>query len=239
MTHLFIDVETLPGQTEAAREQARADTKPPGTLKKPESIAAWWEAEGEAAIEATWRKQALDPAAGELCSVSFATSDTAAVSIVRARVEPEAAFLRRAISVIDKALADAAPALQADGTPWPFAEDAYCVAHNAEFDLGFLRARCWANRVRVPRWLPKPGSRAPRDFGCTMTLFSGHGGKIGLDKLCRALGVPSPKADGTTGADVLDLWLAGEHDKLARYNAADVTACAACWWIMAGLEAAA
>jgi len=238
MTYLFLDVETLPGQTEAAREQARTDSKPPGTLKKAESIAAWWSDEGPAAIENTWRKQALDPAQGELCAIGFATSDARAMSIVRARVEPEADFLRRAIGVIDKALSDTAPALQPDGTPWPFADDAYCVAHNAEFDLGFIRARCWANRVRLPRWLPKPGSRAPREYGDSMTLFAGYGGRISLDKLCRALGVPSPKADGTTGADVLDLWLAGEHDKLALYNGADVAACAACWWIMQGLEAA-
>ena len=239
MTTLFLDVETLPGQTDCARVQAETDTKPPGTLKKPESIAAWWKDEGPAAIENTWRKQALDPAQGELCAIGFATSDTPAQSIVRARTEPEGDFIRRALGVIDKHLADTAPALQADGTPWPYADDAYCVAHNADFDLGFLRARCWAHRIRVPRWTPKAGSRAPRDFGDTMTLFAGHGGRISLDKLCRALGVPSPKADGTTGADVLDLWTSGEHGKLASYNAADVTACAACWWIMQGLEAAA
>lgn len=233
MTTLFVDIETLPGQTEAALEQARADTKPPGTLKKPESIAAWWEAEGEAAVEAAWRRQALDPALGELCALGFAVEDAPPQSVVRRLVEPEGAFLRRALAAVEDALREASPALQADGTLWPFEDATYLVGHNTEFDLGFIRARCWANRIRAPRWLPKPGSRAPRDFGDTMALFAGYGGRISLDKLCRCLGVPSPKAD-TTGADVLDLWRSEQHGALARYNVADVEATRACWLIMTG-----
>jgi hypothetical protein len=47
---------------------------------------------------------------------------------------------------------------------------------------------------------------------------------ISLDKLCTALGVVSPKVNGVDGSMVYDLWAADEHDKLARYNAADVAA---------------
>lgn len=236
MTALFLDVETLPGQTEAAREQARADTKPPGTLKKAESIATWWETEGPDAIEATWRKQALDPAAGELCALAFASLDSAPKSVVRALDEPEAAFLRRAIAAVDALLAAEAPALQADGTPWPFADGAYTIGHNLEFDLGFIRARCWAHRIRLPRWLPKPGARAPKSYGDTMLTFAGYAGRISLDRLCRCLRVPSPKADGVSGADVLDLWRGGQHDALARYNAADVQAARDCWLVLGGYD---
>jgi hypothetical protein len=233
MTTLFLDIETLPGQTEAAREQARADTKPPGTLRKAESIAAWWETEGEAAVEATWRKQALDPATGEMCALGFATLDTEPQSVVRALDEPEGVFLRRALAAVDAVLAAEAPALQADGTPWPFPAEVYAVGHNTEFDLGVIRARSWSNRIRLPRWIPKPGSRAPRDYADTMQMFAGYGGRISLDRLCRCLGVPSPKAD-CAGSDVLNLWQSGQHDALARYNAADVEATRACWLIMTG-----
>lgn len=242
MTALILDIETLPGQTEAAREQARADTRPPGTLRKAESVAAWWETEGPDAIEATWRKQALDPAQGELAALAFASLDSTPQSVVRALDEPEAVFLRRAIAAVDALQAAEAPALQADGTPWPFADGAYLVGHNLEgFDLPFLRARCWAHRIRLPRWLPKPGARAPREYGDTMLTFAGYGGRISLDRLCRCLGIPSPKADGTTGSDVLELWRSGQHDALARYNAADVEATRACWLVLTGhdVEAAA
>ncbi len=230
---LFIDLETLPGMTAAAREQARADTGPPGTYKKPESIATWWETEGPAAVDATWRKQALNPAQGEVCAIGFATEDAAPVSIVRATVETEADFLRRALGEVRKLLArEAQPMTASDGTPWPFLETPFVVCHHAAFDLPFLRARCWANRVPLPSWLPLPDTRQGKDYGDTMLLFAGHGGRISLDRLCRCLGVSSPKADGTTGADVLDLWQAVAHDRLAQYNAADVQACRACWRIM-------
>ena len=40
--------------------QVRAAIKPPATLKKPESIAAWWASEADAAAQEAWRKQSLD-----------------------------------------------------------------------------------------------------------------------------------------------------------------------------------
>ena len=46
---LIFDIETIPSQHPDAKAQARASIKPPGTLKKPESIAAWWESEADAA----------------------------------------------------------------------------------------------------------------------------------------------------------------------------------------------
>src|SRR5512139_4067132 len=80
---IYIDVETLPSLATAARDLVRESIKPPGTLKKPESIAAWWENEAPAAIEEAWRKQALDAAAGELCAVGFASDEADPVSLVR------------------------------------------------------------------------------------------------------------------------------------------------------------
>lgn len=234
MTTVFIDIETIPGQSEAARAQAKADTKPPGTLKKPESIEAWWENEGPAAIEATWRKQALDPAMGEVCAIGYAIGDEQPRSLVRGRTETEGAFLSRALGEVTRAIE---PHIPSNSPMVSLIEAAYVVAHHADFDLLFLRARCWANRIRLPAWLPKPGARAPRDYGDTMALFAGYGGRVSLDRLCRALGVASPKADGVSGADVCDLWMAGEHDKLAAYNAADVQAVAECWYVMQGCGA--
>ena len=55
---LIFDIETIPSQHPDAKAQARASIKPPGTLKKPESIAAWWESEADAAAEEAYRYQA-------------------------------------------------------------------------------------------------------------------------------------------------------------------------------------
>lgn len=226
MEHLLtIDIETLPGQSEAARALARADTKAPGTLKKAESIEAWWAGQGEAAVMETWRKQALDPALGEICAVGFAVGEeAAAVPLVRGLEEPEGDFLRRAVSAVKEAL-EASP-------HWYEIRRPFLVAHNAPFDLGFLRARCWSNRIRPPHWLPRPEDRQGRDYGDTMTLFAGYGGRVSLSKLCACLGIPDPKEHGD-GRDVFDLWKDGHHDALAAYNRADVEATRAAWLRMA------
>ncbi len=225
MILLTLDLETIPGQTEAAREQAKLETRPPGTLKKPESIETWWAEQGEAAIEEQWRKQALDPALGEVCAVGFALGETAPVeSLVRGLDETERDFLRRVLAHIKDELR------QVDH--WQELVQPFVVCHNAAFDLAFLRARLWANRLWPPHWLPKPDARQGRDYGDTMHYFAGYGGKIALSKLCRCLGIPDPKAE-TQGAEVLNLWTSGDHERLARYNQADVEATRAAWLIMA------
>jgi predicted PolB exonuclease-like 3'-5' exonuclease len=63
-----------------------------------------------------------------------------------------------------------------------------------------------------------------------MMAWAGYKNTIGLDRLCRALGIPSPKADGMDGSQVFDLWQADNHDAIRIYNAADVAAVRACWW---------
>jgi len=235
MVAIFFDVETVPSQAPDAREQARAELRPPGNMRRPETIAQWWESEGDAAAEAAYRRQALDPAQGELCCIGFAVDDADPVAVVRTLEESERDYLRRALAVVDEHLREANrqadPLLQ----PWFDGVPLYPVGHNiAKFDLPFLRWRCWANRVATPQWLPGPFARAPRDFGDVMMLAAGPTGTVSLDKVCKALGIASPKADGVTGADVLDLWLAGKHEELGRYCRADVQAVRSAWHITQG-----
>lgn len=220
---LTLDVETLPGQTEEARAIARAETKAPGNLKKAESIEAWWAEQGDAAVMETWRRQALDPATGELCAIGFATGEEGEPDcFVRAVDEPEGAFLRRALRAVQETT------IQDMRRP-------FIVGHNVQFDLQFLRARCWANRIAPPVWLPRPDARLGRDYGDTMTQFAGYGGRISLSKLCRCLGLSDPKAD-SDGCDVPDLWQRGCYAAIAEYCKGDVAATRQAWLIMAGLE---
>ena len=58
--NLYLDIESIPSQHPDALAQVRAAIKPPATLKKPESIAAWWASEADAAAQEAWRKQSLD-----------------------------------------------------------------------------------------------------------------------------------------------------------------------------------
>jgi hypothetical protein len=224
---IYLDIETLPSLATEAREQARQGVKPPGNYKKPETIAEWWKTEGEAAAEDAYRRQALDATAGELCAIGFCTDDTEPASIVRQKEEPEPEFLRRALAGIAD-LIDAAGFTGPDGRAWP--ADAFFIGHNAGgFDLPFLWRRCIVRGVRPSFKLPTPSSREGKDYGDTMTAWAGYRNTIGLDRLCRALGIPSPKATGIDGGQVFDLWQAGDLDRIARYNCADVAAVRAIW----------
>ena len=233
---LYFDIETLPSLAPDAREIARQQVKVPGTYKKPESIAAWWETEGEAAIEEAFRKQALDAASGELCALGFAADDVDPVSLVRGNDEAEADFIRRALSGVQD-LINAGGVTGPDGRAWPM--EPFFIGHNAGgFDLPFLWRRCVVHGIRPSFKLPGPSSRDGKDYGDTMTAWAGFRGTIGLDRLCRALKVPSPKASGMDGGQVYDLWLAGNHGAIATYNAADVEAVRAIWYRL-NLESAA
>ena len=225
MSELFLDIETIPSQRLDALAIAREATKPPGTLKKPESIRAWWEAEGQDAIRESWLRQALDPSIGEVSCVAVATEDGTPRAVVRQRDEEEGPFLRRAWrAIVDELRID---------PHWHEARRPFVIGHNVAFDIRFMHLRAWVNRLRLPEWFPKPDARPGRDYGCTMTLAAGFGGRVSLDALCRALWVQSPKS-ACDGRQAVELWLQGRMAELAAYCEGDVAAVRECWHIMTG-----
>lgn len=230
---LFLDVETIPGQTEAARKTASDGVRPPGTLKKPESIAAWWANEGPAAELAAWHKQSLDGGTqGELVSIAACT-DTEGQQWVqcRAQGESEAELLREFSQTVETWQRSEAEQAAGDAHYWP--SEVWACAHNAQFDLGFLWRRAIVCHVPLPQWVPGPLARAGKDYGDTMTAWAGYGQRVGLDALCRALGVESPKGD-MTGADVFPAWQAGECERIACYNLRDAQAVRNVWHRLQG-----
>jgi len=225
MTRIYIDIETIPSQQPGAREQARANLKPPGNMKKHDTIAAWWDTEGESASEEAYRKQALDAADGEICSIAWAIGDNPPIVIVRTIEHDEASYLREALVTMSASF----DAFERINTRPEFYEPGYCVGHNVEFDLGFIRRRAWVHNIMLPGFFPRPTERLGRDYGDTMTMWAGYGQRISLDRLCKALGIPSPKAEGVDGSHVFDLWQAGEYARIAEYNMRDVVATRSCW----------
>lgn len=210
-------------------------------MRKAESISAWHAEHGDEAAEEAYRRQALDPALGEICALGFAADDGPVECTVRTLAESERDFLLRALQGIEAMLAARRPDPSDPAAPWFAGVPVHPVGHNISgFDLGFLRARLWANRIKLPAWLPGPLARVGKDYSDTMTMFAGYSGKVSLDKLCRCLGIASPKSNGDGGA-VFGLWRAGEHEALASYCAGDVEAVRQCWGIMTGaaVEAAA
>lgn len=233
---LFIDVETVPSQHPEALAAVRASLKPPGTLKKPESIAAWWATEADGAADEAWRKQSFDATHGELVSIAIVSEDGQQWVDCRAPGESEAGLLGECFAAVERMRQTQAEALAPDARAW--LPDLYPVAHNAAFDMGFLWRRAIVNRVAVPAWLPGPMARAGKDYGCTMLVWAGFGGRVSLDRLCNALNVPSPKAHGMDGSQVFDAWLADDTAAIEHYNLADAQAVAQVWQVLQGMGGA-
>lgn len=233
--NIFLDVETVPSQHPEALAEVRATLKPPGTLKKAESVAAWWANEADAAAEEAHRKQSLDGGTkGEIISIAAVTEDGDQWVRCRAPGESEAELLREFFAVVEgwtQAEADKMTLGHPDA--WPI-DAHYPVAHNAAFDMGYLWRRAIINRVPLPRWLPGPDGRAGKDYGCTMLAWAGWGNRVSLDSLCRALGITSPKDEGIDGSKVYDAWQAGEVERIAAYNLKDAQTVAEVWQRLLG-----
>ncbi len=239
MTAITIDIETVPSQVPGARDHIRASIKPPGTLKKPESIAAWWKDDSEAAIETEYRKQSLDGGlAGEIISIAIVGNDLdddTGWSYCREPWEDESLVLDLfADAVTDRLTREAC---NNAGGEYNWATDPWFIAHNAAFDLPFIWHRCIVNGIRLPFKFPTPSARAGKDYGCTMLAWAGYGGRVSLDALCRALSLPSPKEGGIDGAGVYDAWLAGRHKDIAAYNLRDTLATRDVWQRLQGASA--
>lgn len=223
---IYLDTETAPDMRQGAMEAIRADIRPPASYKKPETIAQWLADEGEAAAITAWRKTALDATAGELISVSWCADDGDARTVIRGPQEDERVvligFFRQLQEMLeDGAIRDHRGQAIYDSAP-------YFVAHNATFDLGFLWRRAVILNILPPFKVPGPNAREGKDYGCTMRAWAGPRETIGLDRLCRALGVESPKGD-LDGSKVFDAWQSGELERIAEYNRRDALAVREIW----------
>jgi hypothetical protein len=222
---IYLDIETVPSQAPGAREAVRASLKPPGTLKKAESIAAWWANEADAAADEAYRRQALDGGLqGEIISVAICDDSGREWVHCRLPGEDEADLLAGVFYTVEEWTHDDARAMLPDRAEVFPVDDHQLVAHNAAFDVPMLWRRTTVLGLTRPSWLPGPMARGGRDYTCTMQLWAGYGGRVSLDALCRALKVPSPK-EGIDGSQVFDAWLAGESERIARYNLQDARAC--------------
>lgn len=226
MPDFFIDIETVGSQAPGEFDRVLAEIKPPATYKKPESIAQWMRDEAPTVAEETWRKQALSPVRGEIVAIGVATADSDPEVFARAVGESEAVLLQQFFGHVDQLL-EQASYTGPDGRAWPTAEP-YFIGHCADFDLRFVRSRAWVHGVRPNFKLPPADARVGKHYGDTSAMWAGLRERVSLRDLCLALGLPDPKAE-TSGSDVLDLWRAGDLDRIKRYCAGDVIACRACW----------
>ncbi|MHB8710199.1 MAG: ribonuclease H-like domain-containing protein [Minisyncoccota bacterium] len=101
------------------------------------------------------------------------------------------------------------------------------------FDAPFIALRSMVHGVKPTRdllegrYLYQQRSCKHIDLQEQLTFYGAWNKKPSLHLFCRALGIESPKAGGTTGDDVALLYREGKYSDIAHYNAGDLFATAA------------
>lgn len=213
--NIFSDIETIPSDSPSIIEYVTANVSPPGTMGKAETIAKWEAEERPAAVEEALAKCALDGAFGKVIVVCMGYDDG---SVDRIFDTDEKAVLGE----VANTLADV--------------RSPRFVGHSIHWDLRFLFQRYLCNGMSVPISIRRAVEAKPWESDKvfdTMTQFAGVGNRISLEKLCLALGVPSPKK-GMDGSQVWSCYKAGRISEIVDYCAGDVAAARAVFRRMTG-----
>lgn len=111
--------------------------------------------------------------------------------------------------------------------------DEFVTYNGRGFDAPFIALRSMVRGVKPTRDLLE-GRYLYQQRGCKhidlqeqLTFYGAWNKKPSLHLFCRALGIESPKASGTTGDDVAALYAEKKYLAIARYNAGDLRATAA------------
>lgn len=212
MRYLYVDIETIPCQTNSGRERLASNVKPPAQMKKAETIAAWEKNDKLAAIEEAISRSGLDGAYGHICCVGYAFDDEPAEAIMMDDELSTLVAFAAEIESRSRAAMGAIPTI---------------VGHSvAEFDIRFIWQRAMVLGIRLPSWFPRQPKPWSSEVFDTMTAWSGARNRISLDNLCAALGLEG-KGD-IDGSMVGQMWAEGRHDEIAAYCRQDIERTRAC-----------
>lgn len=206
MTYLYLDIETIPAQTDDAKARIAATVKPPAQMKKAETIAEWERTQKASAVEDAIAKSSFDAAFGQICCIGFAIDAGQSSSQMVTHPDSERTVIQ--------CFFDHVSAMIPQGT-------VTVVGHYvAGFDIRFIWQRCMVLGIRVPSWMPKDPKPWGPDVFDTMTAWAGQKGTISLDNLCAALGIEG-KGD-VDGSMIGKMFAEGRHNEIAAYCRDDV-----------------
>ena len=184
---LYLDIETLPTTNAEVIAALEAEIKPPGTIKKPESIAAWMEENKQAALDEAIAKTSFSGLYGSIACICYAFDDDEVFSVDVNTAGSEKNMLGSFYSHV----------LQQTTTPHHkgFAScQLTVVGHNvAAFDLPFIKHRSIINKVIPTTSFIKAFNAKPwsEEIADTMLMWSSDPHKRGrMDRLCKAFGIP-------------------------------------------------
>lgn len=205
---IFLDIETVPTKDPEVIADIASRIKHPGNMSKPETIAKWEIEDKPALIKNAVAGTSFDGTYGSIVCIGFAIND-----------EP--------VSVLCGA--DEFVILNDFYACFYNVRDVKIIGHNVtDFDLRFLWQRLVINNIKRPRF-PFNAKSWDERIGDTMKMWNPATDKrISLDKLCKALKVPTSKAD-MDGSMVAEYANAGRYDEIAQYCKGDVIATRACY----------
>lgn len=205
---LFIDIETIPSQREDYPARVKSKLKPPGSMKKPETIQKWWDNDSENTVNEKVVMSSLDGTYGEILSITWALDNSRVEHLIRDyKTDSESSLLHGFFSNLESDLRSRKI------TKW--------IGHNTMFDVKFIFQRSIVNSV-IPT-VKIPGTAKPWD-NCIVDLsqiWSRHGERVSQDNLCYALGYEGKPSD-IDGSKVWEYAQAGRFDEIGAYNIDDV-----------------
>ena len=198
---LTLDIETLPTTDEAVIASLADSVKAPGTLKKPESIAAWMEENRESATAELVAKTSFDGLYGSIACICYQFDDSEVFSVDCVSSGDEKTMLEHFYShVFDMVCTEYHGGVASQNLT-------VCGHNIAGFDLPFLKHRSIILGVKPPVAMLKAMNAKPWDtcIADTMLMWSSDSQKrVSMDKLCKAFGLAG-KGD-FDGSMVADTW---------------------------------
>jgi len=208
MINIFLDIETIPSQSPEYRAMVRAEIKPPASLKKQESIDAWYAENADNATDEAVAKTSFDPAAGHVVCIGFAFGDGKVQYYEARSIDDERSMLESFFWNVNKTCG---------------MNIARWIGHYISgFDLRFLLNRAIVLGVELPPKVIFPRDIKPwgEQIFDTMTAWAGARDKISQDRLAKTLGLAG-KGD-FDGSMVAEAWAKGEYARIATYCMRDV-----------------
>lgn len=208
---LYLDIETIGCDDPAVRDEFAAGITAPKSMSKPETIAKWEAEEKPGIVDEALKKTAFDGALGRVVCVGYAVNDG---QVITETDQDERLLLVRAFASIENFMKGM--------------NSVRVIGHNVAWDVRFLWQRAVVLNVKPPRCLLAAVKARPWDTEDTMILWNPERDrKITLDRLCKALSVPTPKTD-MDGSKVWEKYKAGAISEIAAYCAGDVAAVREC-----------
>ena len=208
MNKIVLDIETIPSQLSWVADYIGDNTKPPATIKKPESIEKWYEESFEDAKREALNKTSFDGAMNHIICIGCAVNDSEPVSFSAKNIDEEKTILIEFYSWLQNVSSDV---------------DRLLIGHNIiGFDMRVIRQRSIILGVTPPGGMhfnAKPWDANPYD---TMTQWDSKN-FISLDKLSKALGLSGKDNGEIKGSTVYSAWQEGKHDEIAAYCRDDVS----------------